>query len=69
MSFSLIAQFLNAKLTTIEPFIYDKPFHALFILMASVAVIFWVFYKLIGNDAAAPSTNFKDYKVKNARLD
>ncbi|KAF8815825.1 protein disulfide isomerase [Phlegmacium glaucopus] len=62
-----VARFLSSKLTSIETFVFDKPFQALFILVAAVAVIFWVLHRLIGNDAS--STSFKEYKGKNGRLD
>jgi len=63
-----LARFLSSKLKSVETFVYDKPFHALFILLFGVAFIFWMLHKLIGNDVSS-TNNFKEYKGRNARLD
>lgn len=62
-------QFLSNKLQPVEEFVYDKPFRALFILIAGIVFIFFIIYSLVMRDVFSTTTDFQTYKGRNGRLD
>ncbi|PPR04006.1 hypothetical protein CVT24_010499 [Panaeolus cyanescens] len=63
-----IARYLNNKMTAIEMFVSNKPWHAVGIFVVFIAAVFYAITRL-ASGPQDPEHMFRDYKGKNGRLD